>query len=163
MYPEAMPTADQRKNQAIVEDYLSSKQISGENGTPIALTKGPVNDYLLHVDKENCPRFGKLRKLAAQREEYLKVMGYFHDKYKMKLEKLIGKNITDWEDMLSYCGYLEWSSYSSVDLIFKPTSLDYKYCFAMGDTKQYTTSFGTDELWKISDVEFLKNIRDYAN
>ena len=40
-----------------------------------------ATDFLLHVDKENCPRFGKLKTLAGKNPEYLKVMGYFYDNF----------------------------------------------------------------------------------
>ena len=64
--------------------------------------------------------------------------------------------------MLSLCGYIEWSSYSSVELLFKPSDFDYRYCLAMGDAKLFTTSFGTEGLWQLSVVKFLEDIKRWA-
>ena len=121
-----------------------------------------AGDYLLHVDKENCPRFGKLKGLAGKNSEYLKVVGYFYDNFRGNIEKLTNRTTSTWEDMLALCGYIEWSSYSSVELMFAPTPFDYQYCLAMGDAKLFTTSFGTAGLWQLSTVKFLEDVRAYA-
>ena len=90
-------------------------------------------------------------------------MGFFYDNYRPKIEKLTGQNVSSWEKMLALCGYIEWSSYSSVELKFTPTDFDYKYCLAMGDAKLFSNSFGTDIIWRLSAVQFLEDIRGWVS
>ena len=45
-------------------------------------------------------------------------MGYFFEKFGKDLEAVTSRNLSDWEDMLSLCGYIEWSWYSEVELLY---------------------------------------------
>ena len=80
------------------------------------------------------------------------------DNYKTKLELLVGESIENFDEMMDICNYLFWSRIENLTLTFTPSSSDYDYCRALGDTKLYHTSYGLSELWHLASTNLLKEL-----
>lgn len=64
--------------------------------------------------------------------------------------------------MTKLCGYIQWSRYQNLSLVFPPTEEDQRYCLAVGDAKLYYNSYGLEELWKLSAYEFLNHLMEFS-
>lgn len=64
--------------------------------------------------------------------------------------------------MNSICSYIQWATLAGLELKFTPSENDLNYCSALGDSKQYTVSYGLDELWRTSAYQFLNKLREMS-
>ena len=65
-------------------------------------------DYLLHLDPSNCPRFDKARNLAKHSLEYTIIQNFFFETYQNTFQNLSGIELDDYDDLYSLCNYLQW-------------------------------------------------------
>lgn len=168
MYPENQPALSDYINYDIGrEDYLSPTQKSGSIKPKVntfnVVQVDSETDYLLHVDKVNCPRYAAAAQLTTKSDQYVKVSTYFTDNYKSKLEILTNTTISTAKEMVDVCGYLEWAVLANLSLKFTPKLVDDDYCLAFGDSKLYSVSYGLDELWKLGAFEFLNKLVYISN
>lgn len=102
---------------------------------------------MLHVDKDNCPRYKAVASLASKGEEFAKVQNYFLSNYAAELSKLTNTNISTFKEMTDVCSYIQWAELANLTLKFKLTPSQEDYCLASGDSKLYSVSYGLPELW----------------
>ena len=80
-----------------------------------------MEDYLLKIDDESCPRYAQVGKLAKENEQYQAVYEYFVSNYKLRLEKLVNQSISNGQVMNDICGYIQWAQFAKLELKFEPT------------------------------------------
>eukprot|EP00347_Sterkiella_histriomuscorum_P023194 403335592 len=167
LYPDNQPPLSDYINYDIGrEDYLSPIQKSGSI-KPKVTTFNVVQidaqaDLLLHVDKDNCPRYAMTAQMTAQSDEYAKVQKYFIDNFLDEFERATNTSLS-FKQMVEVCGYMQWAELANLTLNFTPTASIDQYCLAMGDTKLYSVSYGLDELWKLGAFEFLNKLNYISN
>ncbi|CDW91251.1 histidine acid phosphatase family protein [Stylonychia lemnae] len=168
MYPDNQPSLSDYINYDIgKEDYLSPIQRTGsikpKTNTFNVMQVDADQDFLLHVDKDNCPRYGAVASLTSSSDQYKNVQKYFTDNYKDQLQQLTNTTISTVKEMVDICGYLQWAELANLSLTFKPKPEDDNYCLALGDSKLYSVSYGLDELWKLGSFEFLNKLVYISN
>lgn len=125
MFPDNQPPLSDYIDYDIgTEAYLSPIQKSGSLRPKVAtfdvLQIDGDQDLLLHVDKNNCPRYGAAQDLSRKSEQYTKVEDYFVSNYKSSLEELTGTKISSPKEMVDICGYLQWAELANLTLKFTP-------------------------------------------
>ena len=116
----------------------------------------------MKTDEDNCPRYSKALKLASDSEQFKELQSYFMINFKERFENLSKEKVSSAKVLQQMCSYIEFAHYQKLELQFKLSLQDYQYCLALVDSKQYTSGYGLDELWKLQGQEFIRKLRNVS-
>ena len=99
--------------------------LDGFNVFPINMV-GADHDFLLNINKDNCPAFGKELK-----QQYASVEGQ-NSETLLRISQLFGEEKTfDLPDGYEACKYLLWADLHSIELTLDYTEKDIDDCIAI--------------------------------
>jgi hypothetical protein len=135
----------------------------GDKALPYGFNTFPINvqghedDYLLHTDGNNCPKFNASL-IAAWPAFEIKTQTNFKD-FLARLNQLFGTTM-DVKTALYACDYLSWAYYHDIDLTFSYMTADVTTCDQLTNS-YYNLWLDVDEsLGYLAANQFLKKTLD---
>lgn len=140
------------------QDELGDKALlNGFNTFPINVM-GAEDDYMLALNADNCPTFGK-----AISDNYKTLEDNVQNTFKTFLTRLtgfFGVQSADTKTAISYCQYLKWADLHNVALSFDFTVDDISQCDAIVTLQNQFYADQDQKLGYLAANQFLKLTHD---
>ena len=99
-------------------------------------------DFLLHVDQKNCPRYSSALDFVRFSPQYAQITSFFPTHYSSLIEALVDWKVEDYKEMKKVCSYLYWANLNEIPLKKTMGEKEIRVCEAVGHAKIYCDAMG---------------------